>query len=74
MPPDPHVMFLPRPRLKIPTSPSVPELAAVRFHAHRLRGIFDDDDAARLAQRANAFDVRRDPEQVMGDDTQACCR
>ena len=24
MPPDPHVMFLPRPRLKMPTSPRVP--------------------------------------------------
>ena len=65
MPPDPQVIVLPRPRLKMPTSPSGAKLLALVFRPHRLGGVLDHDDAAAAAHGPNRRDVRRDPEQMV---------
>ena len=63
-------MFLPRPRLKIPTSPSVPEPSSVAFRAHRLRRVLDEKRSVRAAQPAKRAHRRGKSEQMMRDDAQ----
>ena len=77
IPPDPQVMFFPRPRLKNPTSPPVPSSLPSMAHAHRLGGVLDHENVPIATDLSHMLDVSRDAEQmrryhaqrVVGDDT-----